>query len=174
MVAITPPRIDRAAIVLGLALAAVLVLGWRVEGGEQVPPAQLELVTSSSNALALSPAGVTSERRRLRASASEQGLERELTVRNPTGRPLAVTLRASAQLPGLERALALRVVAAGRTVFEGTLATLRGGTTPFRLAGREQTAIRIRAWIPESAPDSTWRARSATVALELDAAPVSR
>jgi len=53
MHAATHLRVEWTALLLGVALAGLAVAGWRVDGGLTVPPAEVSLVTSASDTLAI-------------------------------------------------------------------------------------------------------------------------
>jgi hypothetical protein len=167
MLAATRRKTDSLAILAGLVLAALLVLGWRVEGGVQVPAAELEVVTGTSSDLALSPAGVTTDQARLSPSATEEGLVRELGVRNATGDTLAVRATATRATGDLDQAVSVRILVAGQKVFEGKLGELLQGSEPFTLASHEETRLWIQAWISESEPSDGWAGRGDTVQIDL-------
>jgi hypothetical protein len=173
MQAATHIRADWTAIVLGLALAALAVAGWRVDGGTMVPPAELTLQTATSETLAVSPTGRTAKGT-LRASTPEAGLETRTTVRNATADALAVRLRAEPATTDLDRALTVRVAAKGQTIWEGPLGELREGmASPFVLASHETADVTVLAWIPQTSDDSTWRARTVSVRLSFLTEPTS-
>lgn len=171
MLAATRIRIDWLALLVGIALAGLAAVGWRVDGGVEVPGAELTISTAPSQDLAsVEASGV--ETRTLRATASEDGLERRVTVRNATGETLAVGFRAETTTKDLDGALRVRVQADEQTVFEGTLAELRAGTSEsFQLPSHATSSIAISAWIPITAAEQTWKARSDQLRIEFLTTP---
>ena len=167
MHAVTQTRMDRMAFVVGLALAALVLLSWRVDGGTQAPPAEIELVTSSTGSIAVTPSGVTAERGRLRATSTGAGFTRAIGVTNATGAPLSVVVRLTPETSELDDAVAVRVAARGATLYPGRLGDLRRGSAPFALASHEQAVVHVETWIPESVPAAAWRARAVRVPVEL-------
>ncbi len=173
MHAATHTRVDWTALVLGLALAALAVAGWRVDGGITTPPAEVSFQVTASQTLAVTPTGETVSGT-LRASDPDRGLEDRMTVRNATGGALAVRLQAQPATTDLDRALNLRVSARGQMVWEGPLGELRQGTpTPFVLASHETVDVTVLAWITEAIDDDTWRARTVPVRLSFLTEPTS-
>jgi len=164
MHAATHLRVEWTALLLGVALAGLAVAGWRVDGGLTVPPAEVSLVTSASDTLAVTPTAEV--KGTLRESGSDRGLESRMTVRNATGGAVAVRVQAEPRSTALDTALLVRVTAKGQTAWEGPLGALRTGTPDaFVLQSHETTDVTVTAWIPASADDAEWRARAETVTL---------
>jgi hypothetical protein len=173
MDAATHIRVDWTALVLGLALAALAVAGWRVDGGITTPPAEVSFQIAASQTLAVSPTGRT-VKGTLRASSPDRGLEDRTTVRNATGDALAVRLKAEPVTTDLDRALTVRVTAKGQIGWEGPLGELRQGTpTPFVLASHETADVTVLAWITEAIDDEIWRARTVPVRLTFITEPTT-
>ena len=86
---------------------------------------------------------------------------------NVTRGPVDVRLRARMGNHDLDRAVHVQLRAGGRTLASTTLAGLRQWTSPLRLKKAEERVVRVRAWIPEGADDTT--GRRVAVDLELDA-----
>ena len=160
---------DVLAITAGLVLAGLLLLGWRVEGGAQPSPAEIEIVTASSADVAVTPAGETAAVSRLLPSSPEKAAVRKVGVRNATRDATQVDVSAATRNGELSRALRLRIVAGDRQVFTGSLDDLQKGTASFALPSGEETTLAIHAWIREDAPEDTWAGRSETVQVELEA-----
>jgi hypothetical protein len=160
------PTTEWGALALGAVLAALALVGWRVDGGARAPAATVTLVTSPAADLAVTPSGVTRERKALRPSAPRAGLERRLTVTNASATARTVRLRGRLESAELGNVAVVRVTAGGRPVFRGTLAELRRGTRAFTLASHASTDVVVRTWIPETT-EGDWQARSATVELQL-------
>jgi hypothetical protein len=167
MLAATRIRTDWSALVLGLLLAAGLVYGWRVQGETRNPTVQVEITTASSPDFAVTPEGLTTGKGEVTPSAPEGGYEREVTVRNATGERLGLRVRLAPDPLELGSVLQARVRLGGRTVFEGPVRTLAAGTDPYPLESGASAPLSVLVWVPESAPDDSWKARSASLRLEL-------
>lgn len=152
----------------GLAIAAALVATWRVDGGGAAPPARVEIVTSPSAEIAITPEGVTTEAGKLVASEREDGLRRTLEVRNATGEQLEVRLKAVSDQPDLREIVRFDVRAGEERIHGGTLARLESGSQTFSLEPGQALPLTVTAWIPEGSPQADWAARSVSVSLELD------
>ena len=154
-----------AGIAAGLALAAVLVLAFRVPASGQELGAGVRMVAAAPGELHvpdgrafLAADGLTPGGRSARAA---------LPVRNITRGAVSVRLRARGGGRDLDRGLHVELRAAGRRLVSGPLTRLRRWSRPVRVErGGEQT-IRARAWIADDAADTA--GRRASVQLELDA-----
>ena len=170
--AATGMRLEWAALALGLALAALAVAGWRIEGGVKPPAARLAIVTAPNTDLAVTPAGETRVEAALRAGGPQSGIQREVEIRNATANPLEVHVTAATETQELEQALQLRVQAGTSTLFQGSLEELRTGSNSFRLPSHETTDVTVLAWIPETASRS-WEARSDSLRIGFTTDPTS-
>jgi hypothetical protein len=159
-------HIEWTALLLGAALAALAVGGWQVQGGIDVPPAEVTLVAAPSGELALTPPGGTATSGKLRASEPSDGLAHRTTVQNATGGPLLASLRARPATAELDRTLHVRVSAKGEILFDGMLGELREGTPgSVELASHESAEVTVLAWIAPAAAEELWRGRVADVEL---------
>lgn len=166
MYELTRIRTEWAALALGLALAAALVLSWRISAETTVPSAHVEIVTAPSSEFAVTPDGRTTGQGALRPSAPEGGFEREVTVRNATAGQLALSVRLPAEKSELDAALKARIAVDDTVVYDGVVRGLSQGSSPYPMIGGQTARLSILVWIPES-PSSDWKARSATLPLEL-------
>jgi hypothetical protein len=158
----TPIR--TAGIATGLALAALMVLAFRVPASSHslgagvrmaaVAPGELQVPSSA----VLAAGGLEPGGRSARAS---------LPVRNITRGPVDVRVRARSQSHDLDRAVHVQLQSGGRTLGSGTLADLSHWTRSLRLERAEARVVRVRAWIPRGTSDTT--GRRVAVNLELDA-----
>ena len=158
---------DALAIAAGIDLAALLLLGWRVEGGVEYAPAELELVTAPSQDVAVTPAGETSAVARPRPGSTENAPVREMGIRNATGSEVRVEVSITPQSGELDDVLGLRIVTDDRQVFAGSLAELVREGAGFPLAGGAETNLEIHAHLREDAPVEAWAGRSGAVRIEL-------
>lgn len=161
-------RTDWVALLAGLAIAAALVATWRVDNGEAAPPARVEIVTSPSEQIAISPDGVTAAAQKLVPSLPEDGIRRTLALRNATAEPHEVRLKAVANRADLGQAVELDVRAGAQRIYGGTLAGLESGSEPFSLEPGQSLPLTVAAWIPEGASAAEWAGHSVSVSLELE------
>jgi hypothetical protein len=172
MLAATRIRVDWIALLAGIALAAVAAVGLKVDGGVEVPPAEVTILTAPSQDLAVVEGSNVIETRELRPATSDEGFERRMTVRNATGGTLAVGFRAETATKDLDGALRVRIQADDQTIFEGTLTELRAGSSEsFHLASHATSSISVLAWIPFTADEQTWKARGDQVRIEFLTTP---
>lgn len=160
-------RTDWVALLVGLAIAAALVSSWRIDNGGTAAPARVEIVTSPSEQIAMSPAGVTAEAQKLIPSLPEDGLRRRVNLRNATGDPLDIRVKALVDTPLLGQELRLDIRAGALQVYGGTLAGLASGSQPFSLDPAQSLDLEVVAWIPEETASEAWSGRSVSVNLEL-------
>jgi hypothetical protein len=134
---------------IGLGLVAALIVAARPAGGHGgVLPAELRFTAGLDGAVAIEPATpkplLVSGPMRPGSHASAT-----MTVRNQTGEALAVRLRAQPDSTALDGTAHVRLVSAGRVLFDETLQTLRQGTAEaIRLQPGGAAAVRVTAWIP--------------------------
>jgi hypothetical protein len=161
--AIAPIR--TAGIATGLALAALMVLAFRVPASGQSLGAGVRMAAVAPGEVHVPTTGAF-----LRASGLKPGgraARATLPVTNVTRGPLDVRLRARTKHPDLDRAVHVQLRAGGRTLASTTLAGLRHWTSALHLEKAEERVVRVRAWIPEGTDNTA--GRRAAVDLELDA-----
>jgi hypothetical protein len=157
--------IRTAGIATGLALAALMVLAFRVPASGQSLGAGVRMA-----AVAPGEGHVPTTGAFLKAGRLEPGgksARATLRLRNVTRGAVDVRLRARVANHDLDRALHVQLRAGGRTLASTTLAGLREWTKSLRLKKAEERVVRVRAWIPEGTDDTT--GRRVAVDLELDA-----
>jgi hypothetical protein len=160
-------RTEWVAVLVGLAIAAAFVSSWRVEGGGSSAPAKVEIVTSPSEVVAVSPEGVTAESQRLVPSLPEDGLRRQLTLRNATAEAIDVRVKATLGSPLLAEAVDAEVRAGSELVYRGPLSGLAAGSNFFALDPAESVNLDVVAWIPEGMDSEDWAGRSVSAQLQL-------
>ena len=149
-------------LLLGLAVAPIALVHWRVTGGHGGgPAAQISFVAEQTGELRVAPLHAF-----LRAADLQPGrssaVTGRVTVANQTSRSLSVRLRATSPAADLDRALRIRVTAGRARVFSGNLGQLRRWSAgAFRLDVDERRTLRVRAWLRRSARDYEGRAASA-------------
>jgi hypothetical protein len=125
-------------------------------------------VTSPSDLVAISPEGVTAESQRLVPSLPEDGLRRQLTLRNATAEALDVRVRAALGSPLLAEVVDAEVRAGSELVYRGPLSGLARGSDFFALDPAESLNLDVVAWIPEGMDSDDWAGRSVSAELELE------
>jgi hypothetical protein len=154
-----------AGLLVGLCLAALAVLSWRVPAQGTPLGADVAFVATPSGELELSPSGRFLSARSL--SPGGGSISGELRVRNQTGGALALRPRALPSTRELDRLVVVELSAGPRRLYRGRLGGLRGGSRHrFRLASGASTTLSARAWIAGDAGPG-WRGRIADVQLEL-------
>jgi hypothetical protein len=167
-------RIDLLALVAGVGLAALAVVGWRVEGGTTPSPAEVAVLVAPSQDLAVATVSGSDEATKLQGSTSGEGIERRLAVRNATGSRLNVRIQADASSRELDGALRLRVRTDGQTLFEGELGALRSGGPAFPLESHQTADVEVLAWIPLEADGHTWGARAEQIQIHFVTTPTGQ
>jgi hypothetical protein len=134
---------------IGLVLVVVLVAIVRPAGGHGgVLPGSLRFTAEQDGAVGVLPAAPKPfiESGPMRPGSHASGV---LTLRNETGKRLAVGLAAQPSSTALDGIVRVRIVAAGRTIADTTLQALRDGTEgKVSLAAGAGAAVRVIAVIP--------------------------
>ncbi len=152
-----------AALLLGVAVVSLALLGWRVPRGSGALGADLYIVAGPTGELSVSPVGYVLHKAGLRPGDAASG---RLVVRNLIGRRAVVRLRATTDAPGFEPFVRVEIRTGSGLLFRGSLRRLRERATPgLALAAGGQASLAIRAWLPSSARDG-YQARVATATLE--------
>jgi hypothetical protein len=149
-------------LVLGAALVVVLLLGWRVPGGQVAPGADVSVTVNRTGELDVAPHGRLLHVRDLRPG---RFAEARFVATNTAGTTLAVRVRVRADGADLDEQLAVRVLARRRPLFSGMLGDLR--LPPRRrlvLSAGTSAALVVRVWLPSRA--RAYRARGADLSLE--------
>jgi hypothetical protein len=150
-------------LVLGAALAVVLLAGWRIPGGQAARGADVSVTVNRTGELDVAPHGRLLYVRDLRPG---RFAEARFVATNTTGTTLAVRVRSRADGADLDQQLALRVVASRRPLFSGALGRLRvGSRRRLVLSAGASAALVVRVWLPPRA--HAYRARGADLSLEL-------
>jgi hypothetical protein len=157
--------IRTAGIATGLALAALMVLAFRVPASGQSLGAGVRIAAVAPGELHVPTTGAFLKAGRLEPGG--KSVRATLPVRNVTRGSVDVRLRARMANHDLDRALRVQLRAGGRTLASTTLAGLRQWTKSLRLEKAEERVVRVRAWIPAGTDDTS--GRRVTVDLELDA-----
>jgi hypothetical protein len=154
-------------LLLGLAIALLAVLSWRIPASGGALGADLTFVATSSGELDLSPAG-----RFLTARGLAPGAEPvvgDLEVSNQTGRRLTWRVRALPSTRELDRLAVVDLSTGGRVLYRGALGGLRRhGRRAFRLGSGASRALTARVWLRRGAGNG-WRGRIVDVQLEVRA-----
>jgi hypothetical protein len=152
-------------VVLGVSLAAVALIAWRVPGGEGTLGADVRVETLQTGEVGVAPLHPFLTAPSLMPGSQASG---SVTLRNQTGSPLAVRLRARPSSRDLDRILRVQVRAGGRPLYDGGLGGLRAsGTLPLRLAPAASVRVGVRAWLPGGLRTG-FKGRIVAVTLDVD------
>lgn len=154
----------------GLAIAAVLVAGWRVPA-PKAPGASLRVTAAGTSELTGTPAHSF-----LVASDLQPGhpVSRKVMLTNTMAQPLAVRIHAVPVNQDLDKLLQVKASAGGKTVFAGTLGNLRDWSPQrFVVPAGAQAALQTRFWIAKSARYG-YQQRTGDIKLEFHLAPARR
>lgn len=137
------------AFLAGLAVAVVLVLGWRVTPGSEALGLEMRLVVNSTGEVGVSPAGQIAVGHRLEPRTDRDGVDGRTSVRNQTARGVRLTVRARPSTRDLDNRLVVTVRAGGRQLFRGPLGELRSPTRrSLYLAAGDSARLSVSARIP--------------------------
>lgn len=151
----------------GIALALVALSTWQVPRGTGVPRGALTFTTWPTGELEVRPGTPFLEDTDLRPRAAAGAPKGAFTLRNQTPVALGVRFRARPSIPDLDGLLRVRIGAAGRTLYTGSLGDLRRWTArSLALRSGQRARVEVRAWVPESARDG-YQGRIADVTFEL-------
>lgn len=167
----TKPKTDRTlrwlAFLAGLAVAAILVLGWRADPGTGELGLELRVIVNSTGELGVSPAGELAVGRELRPRTDRDGVDARTAITNQTAQPVRVSVRGLPSSRDLDDLLAVTVHAGGRRLFRGPLGQLRSPTRrSLRLEPGRRAPLRVSARLPEDAA-SGYQARIEDLTIEL-------
>jgi hypothetical protein len=152
----------------GLAMAAVLVAGWRVPA-QNAPGASLRVVAAGTSELRASSRPFLSSEMKPGRPVSGQ-----VVLTNTMAQPLAVRVHAVPDDSDLDRLLRVKATAEGKTVFAGTLGEMRHWSpASFRVPTRAQAALKTRFWLPKQTPGG-YQQRTGEIKLEFKLAAAGR
>jgi hypothetical protein len=165
----TKLSIDRSArlagILLGVGLAAVALVAWRVPRGERTLGADVRMEALQTGPVGVAPLQPFLAKPSLLPGAAVSG---SVTLRNQTGVPLALRLRALPSTRDLNRMLVVKVSAGARALYDGSLEGLRtSGTGPLRLRSGQAQRVQVRASLPASLK-SGYQGRIVDITLQID------
>jgi hypothetical protein len=164
----------RVGIALGLGLALLAVLSWRIPASERTRGADVEFLSSPPGQLGSSTAGSVLKARALRPGG--EPARSTLRLHNVSGEAVEVRVRAVSSSRVLDRLLRIELTASGATLRSGWLAELRRfGGRPLALSSNSghYRQLALRAWLPRSVGPG-WDGQIIEVALEYDVRPVER
>jgi hypothetical protein len=154
-----------AGIATGLALAALLVLAFRVPASGHTLGAGVRVVAAAPGELHVPDGGAFLTARDLTPGGA--AARARLPVGNVTRGPVDVRVRAHGGGRQLDSGLRMELSAGGRRLASGPLAALRHWSRPMRLERAGERTIRARAWIADGATDTA--GRRVDLDLQLDA-----
>jgi hypothetical protein len=97
-----------------------------------------------------------------------------LPVRNVTRGPVKVRIRVRRGARDLDRSLHLELRSGSRRLASGTVASLRRWSRPLLVEHAGESTVRVRAWIPAGARNTTGRDVDLQLALDADLVKGSR
>jgi hypothetical protein len=165
----TKLSIDRSArllgIALGLCVALIALISWRVPGGERTLGADVRFEALQTGEIGVAPLHPFASAPSLLPGKSVRG---DVTVRNQTGVPLALRLRALPSTRDLDQLLVVQVSAGKRALYDGKLAGLRAGATaPLVLKPAGAQRLRVSASLPTGLRTG-FQGRILDVSLQID------
>jgi hypothetical protein len=163
----TPSRL--LGLTLGIGLAVLLMISWRIPGGSGHLGADVSLVAIPPGELVVSSDNRFAAARDLEPGRGEA--RGTLGVRNIAGRAQTVRVRALPSTRDLDRLLQLELRAGGRVIARGPVGDLRRFGRAFTIPSDRSTRLEARAWLPGSAGGG-WRGRIADVTLDFSAKSV--
>ena len=156
----------------GAALLAPLLSGWTIAGGV-ASGAEITLAPQRHAELDVQPVASPLARKTLVPSERDGGVGGVVSVRNATRETLEVTLRAGVETRALDQLLRLRLQAGGRTLFSGSLGSLRRGASLGPLPSHATLTVRVETWLaPDAGP--AYRARKERISLSFVTQPGGR
>jgi hypothetical protein len=156
----------------GLAVAAILVAGWRVPT-QKTSGAHLQMVAVGTSELRASPAHSFLSTSDLHPG-SDKARSGQVTLTNTMEQPLAVRFHAVPDVADLDHTLRVKASVLDRTVYAGTLGGLRSWTRrAFVVPMHAQAGLRMRVWMPKSL-HSGFQNREAKVTIEFKLAAAGR
>jgi hypothetical protein len=152
-------------ILVGVAVAVVALIAWRVPGGARTLGADVRIEALQTGEIGVMPLHPFVSAPSLLPGSSVSG---DVTVRNQTGVPLKVRLRALPSVRDLDQLLVMRVSAGARTLYDGELGGLRAsGSRPLALKATAAAHLRVSASLPAGLR-SGFRGRIVDVTLQID------
>lgn len=144
--------IKGAGLALGMVAAVLLLMAWRVPGGNGTSGLDLTVIVNPTGELQITPPGPLFFATGLRPGDGEGKASGTFEVRNRTGANLLLRVRALPSEGVLDGVLRVELRAGGATLYSGRLEGLRawsdGSTTLAPGAGR---TFSFRAWLPGGA-----------------------
>lgn len=133
-------------IALGIVLAALALVSWRVPGGARTLGADVRVEALQTGALGVSPLHPFVSTPSLVPGHRAGG---RVSVRNQTGVPLRVRIRALPSTRELDGLLRVRVASGTLALYDGDLSGLRTrGTLPLRMAAAQRRALQVEVSLP--------------------------
>lgn len=153
-------------LVLGLAIALLAILAWRLPPGEGSLGADLVMVSGPIGELAVEPAGPFFSAVHMRPGPEADAASAELELLNKTARTLSLQMRVLPSDDDLNDVAWVAVSDGGRDLYRGPLGGLTSWTDRrVSLATGARTTLGFRAWIPDGTGPG-YEGRIATVTVE--------
>jgi hypothetical protein len=159
----------RLGILLGVAVACVALLAWRVPGGARMLGAEVRVDAVQTGEVGVAPLSPFVNAASLVPGRTASG---SVTLRDQTGVPLDVRLRALPSSHDLDRLLHVRIVSPGAAaLYDGPLGGLR--TRALRLAAGEVRRLRVETSLPRRLHRG-FQGRAVDVTLQIEQARAAR
>jgi hypothetical protein len=136
---------------VGVAAVAALMTTWQVDRGTGTVGADVTFVAAPTGELDI-PAGPFVRGIGMKPGDAAHGA---VPVRNQTGSTLAIAVRVLPSIEDLDPVLQVRMTAAGREVYEGSLGGLRDWSTPFRLGSGTRAPLAVAISLPGGSADAS-------------------
>jgi hypothetical protein len=158
-------------ITLGIAVATLLVAGWRLPPGSGALGADVTVTLASGGELDASPTGRVLAVAGLRAAPNAR--TGSVDLRNLTGSTLDISARALPSTKALDNVLDVTLVAGDRRIYSGRLSGLRDWSDhAFAVRRGERLRFSVAVGIPEGTDAGAYRGRIEDITIELR--PVAR
>ena len=152
-------------ILLGIAIATIALISWRVPGGERTLGTDVRVEALQTGEIGVAPLHPFVSAPSLLPGASAAG---DVTVRNQTGMPLAMRLRALPSVRDMDGLLVVRVSAGAQRLYDGTLGGLRTtGSRPLQLRPATSKRLHVTASLPAGLRTG-FQGRIVDVSLQID------
>jgi hypothetical protein len=156
----------------GIAVAGAFVAAGWTPPSEARLGAHVTMQTPATGELAVAPEGRFLEAANLEPGGIQASASGVSTITNQTAVPLSLRGRVLASPPNLDELLRVRIVAAGKRIFDGQLGGLRDWTRrSFRIQSAQDAEIEVEAWLPASV-SGAYETRSAKLTLVWKTRPV--
>jgi hypothetical protein len=165
------PRLRWGVFFLGILMAMVALLAWRVPGGSGAAGLDLTISVAPSGELQLTPSGPVVSAKGLIPGAPDDGAGGSFVVRNRTGTKLDIRIQALPSSVALDDTLEIDIQVGGSELFSGRLGALRRWTEKrFVLNSGQAERLVVWVWLPPGT--RAYQGWAQDVSLRFQSAPV--